>query len=333
MALFGKQRNDGNLIDDGYPIQHIMPYVMKGRNESTVYLKKTIDIENVRKYVRKQRRAGKRITVFNVVVTAVLCTIYRRPHLNRFIAGRRMYEHKVIDVLYVVKRDLTDEAEESIAKVVLSPEDNIFTVAEKMSRNIEIIQKELEEKKDDKFMSFLQKLPRWTLRSIVSIVRWLDFHGILPAKVQDSIPLYSTVYLSHIGSLGAEAPFHHLYEFGTTSLFITVGKFYDQPRKAKDGSVEWYRAVDLMFTVDERICDGFYLIKSLRLLEDYLINPESMEISPAESERREKEANMAKKKQQEQEKAEKAELFVNEPVLDEGSDLANDESDLATDLS
>lgn len=332
MALFGKQRNDGILIDDGYPMQHIMPYIMKGRNESTVYLKKTINIENVRKYVRTQRRAGKRITVFNVIVTALLCTIYRRPHLNRFIAGRRMYEHKDIDVLYIVKRNLTDEAEESTAHVVLSPEDNIFSVAEKMSWNIENIQKELEEKQDDKFISSLQKLPRGILRSLAGIIRWMDFHGILPAKVQESIPLYSTVYLSHIGSLGAEAPFHHLYEFGTTSLFITVGKVYDQPKKAKDGSVEWYKAIDLMFTVDERICDGFYLIKSLRLLEDYLINPESLEISPAEAERMEKEDDIAKKKQAKEEEAEKTKLFVNEPDLGEACDLSSTETDLASDL-
>lgn len=292
--FFSKKRSDGNLVTDGDPMQHIMPYLMRGRNESAIYFKKVIDVDNIQSYIRKQRKEGRRITAFNIIVAAVLNTFYRRPHLNRFVAGRRIYEHKATDVSYTVKRDFTDEAGESVAHVILNEHDNLFDVADKMTKNIMAIKKESEEKADDKLMNLLQKFPRWALRFIVSCVRWMDFHGILPESLQEIIPLYSSVYLSHIGSLGAEPPFHHLYEFGTTSIFITVGKIYNHPRKNINGEVEWFKAMDLMFTVDERICDGFYLIKSLRLLEDYLTNPELLEVSPYETRQLDKRGLQAK---------------------------------------
>lgn len=282
--LFSKRRSDGILIEDIEPVTQIMPYVMRGRNESAVYFRKSIDVTQIQNYIRQKRKEGTRITFFNIMVAALLHTIYKRPYLNRFVAGRRLYQHNQIDVNYVVKKSFTDEASESIARVVLNEADNLFTVADCMLEHIRALKAEGEtNKKDDKLMSFLAKLPRWTTRSIVALVRWLDFHGFLPADFQEAIPLYSSVFVSHIGSLGAEAPFHHLYEFGTTSIFITIGKTYDKPVKAADGGVEWRKAVDLNFTVDERICDGYYFIKSLRLLEDLLENPETLEVSPQEA--------------------------------------------------
>lgn len=282
--FFGKKRSDGKLVVGGDPMQYIMPYVMKGRNESAIYFKKTVNIENIREYNKSKRKEGIRITLFNIVVAALLHTLYERPNLNRFVAGRRLYEHNDFDVSYVVKKTLTDDAEESIAHVSLNEHDTIFTVSERMMEHIKNIEEGEIEKSDDKLMAFVMKFPRWAIRSIVNIVRWMDFHGILPKSFQDIIPLYSSVFISHIGSLGAEAPFHHLYEFGTTSIFITIGKVYEVPSKGPDGGVIWNKCVDFMFTVDERICDGVYLVNSMKRFVELLENPVILESSPVENE-------------------------------------------------
>ena len=284
--LIGKKRNDGTLVTDLEPMTRLMPYIMRGRNESAVFIRKSVDITNIQAYIRQQRKEGRRITLFNIFVTALLHTLHARPRLNRFVAGRRIYQHNCKDVSYVVKRSFTDDASESVARIVLKENDNLFTVTDAMLEDIRALKEEEDpDKADDKLMSLLARLPRWANRFAVAFVRWLDFHGLLSEDFQQDIPLYSSIFVSHIGSLGAEAPFHHLYELGTTSIFITIGKVYDKPTKTSDGGVEWRKAVDFNFTLDERICDGYYLVKSLRLLEELLQNPALLEMSPLEADK------------------------------------------------
>lgn len=307
--LIGKKRNDGTLVNDIEPMTRLMPYIMRGRNESAVFFRKSIDITNIQTYIRQQRKEGRRVTLFNVFVTALLHTLHARPRLNRFVAGRRIYQHNCMDVSYVVKRSFTDDSSETVAQIVLNEDDNLFTVADAMLEDIRALKEEEDpDKADDKLMSRLARLPRWANRFAVAFVRWLDFHGLLSEDFQQDIPLYSSIFVSHIGSLGAEAPFHHLYELGTTSIFITIGKVYDKPTKTSDGGVEWRKAVDLNFTVDERICDGYYFTKSLRLLEELLENPELLEMSPVAADQlraEEKARKAAEKAEQDARKEEK----------------------------
>lgn len=272
-----KKRSDGNLVKGGDPMMHIMPYVMRGRNESAVYYQMTVPVGNIQKYTLEKRKEGIRITLFNVIVAALLRTINERPKVNRFVAGRRLYEHKDFEVLYVVKQQLTDEGIESVAKVKLKKGDTIFDVKENMDEHIRSVKKG-EMKGDDKLVRHLAKYPRWLIRMIYRTLLWLDFNGMMPKSLIEMFPFYSTVFISHLGTLGANALFHHLYEFGTNSIFMTIGRAYEKPFKGPNGEVEWKRVIDLDLTIDERICDGFYLVRSLRLFETYLDDPWALEI-------------------------------------------------------
>lgn len=279
--LFSKKRPDGKLVKGGDPMIHIMPYIMRGRNESAIYYRDTVEIENMQRYIRDKRRDGIRITVFNLIITSLLHLIFERPHLNRFVAGRRLYDHNSFDILYVVKTSLTDDANESIARVSFDENDNIFTICEAMSKIINEIKVGDTKKWDDKLISAFSHLPRWLLRIAANLLRWADFHGFLPASVLKTIPMYSSIFASHLGSIGGGSPFHHLYEFGTVSIFVTIGKVYEKPYKNVKGELEWRKVVDLCFTIDERICDGFYLVKSLKYLDALFQTPELLEYSPA----------------------------------------------------
>lgn len=295
--LFSKKRNDGYLVEDIEAMQFVQPYVMRGRNESAVYFKLTVDIDNIDRYIRQKRQEGKRITIFNIIVTALLHLVYERPLLNRFVAGRRIYQRKEPSICYVVKRTLTDDSDESVARINLTKNDNLFTVSQRMTDHINYIRERQGDKSDDKLMSFMKKFPRWLLRFIASLFFYLDFHGIMPERLHSILPMNCSIFISHIGSLGASAPIHHLYEFGNNSIFITIGKIYDLPTKADDGGVEWVKAIDMWFSVDERICDGFYFIRSVRRLERLLRRPELLEESPLRFEQ--------DKKLQEEERAER----------------------------
>ncbi|HZW97845.1 MAG TPA: 2-oxo acid dehydrogenase subunit E2 [Bacillota bacterium] len=281
--FFSTKRNDGKLVKGEDPLVRMTPFIMRKRNEAVVYYSKSYDIEVIQDFIQEKRAQGKRVTVFNVIVAALLQTIYRRPNINRFIAGRRLYDHNDISILYVVKNKLTDDALESIAEVKLSPEDTIDDIAERMKKNTDSI-KDGEQKTDDKLIQAVTKLPRSFLQFALWIARLMDFYGIMPRKLQDAIPLYSSIYIAHIGTLGADAPFHHLYELGSTSIFITIGRTYDAPYKGQDGQVEWRKTLDLKITIDERISDGFYLAKSLKVFSEYMEDPTLLDRSPADHE-------------------------------------------------
>lgn len=281
--FFSTKRSDGKVVKDEDPIIKMTPFIMRGRNEAVVYFSKSYDIGAIQKFIQDKREEGLRITLFNVIVASLLQTIYRRPKTNRFIAGRRLYDHNDISILYVVKNMMTDDALESICKIVLEPSDTIYDISTRMKENTDKI-KEGEQKTDDKLIHAVAKLPRSILQFALWCVRLMDFYGIMPRALMDAIPLYSSIYIAHIGSLGADAPYHHLYEIGSTSIFITIGKIYEAPYQGKDGQVEWRQTVDLKFSIDERICDGFYLVKSLKIFNDYMQSPHLLERSPADLE-------------------------------------------------
>lgn len=278
------RRSDGTLVRDSRdPIGDIMPYIMRGRNESAVYYSKSYCVENIQQYIREQRRKGERITVFNIISAACLHTFLRRPHLNRFVAGRRLYQHNSFDILYVVKTALTDDGIESVARVRFDGDDNLSSVRTKMAESVDEI-KGTTGKEDDRFIGMVTRLPRFLKRLIVWVARILDFHGMMPKSLMELIPLYSSIFISHMGSIGGDAMFHHLYEFGTTSVFCAIGRIYLKPyRDIRTEEVVWKKTIDLNITLDERICDGYYFIKSLELFDSLLDNPALLEITPNEA--------------------------------------------------
>ncbi|MGI6077616.1 MAG: hypothetical protein ACOYCB_05550 [Fastidiosipilaceae bacterium] len=273
MALFSKKRSDGELVRDGDPMNRIMPYIMRKRNESAVYYRMSIEVTNARAFIKENRKNGKRITLLNIITAAMLQTMYKRPRSNRFVAGRRLYQRKEFEVLLVVKESMSDDSLESVARIPFESDDNIYDVTEKMANHIANVQ-EGKIKADDKMIRTLSNAPRLFNRILGSTLNFLDFHNILPTAMREILPFYSSLFISHLGSIGADAPFHHLYEFGTTSVFMTIGRTYQKAFPGKDNGVEWRRMVDIAVTIDERICDGYYLIKTLKTFENFVRNPQ-----------------------------------------------------------
>ncbi len=282
MGIFSKKRSDGILVRDIDPYAMLLPYVMRGRNESAVYYSKSIDVTPALEYLAKRKEEGDYITVFNLIIAAIKKTMETRPKLNRYIAGRRVYMHKNFEVLYVVKRSLTDTAGDSIAKVVLEPTDDLLAVAKKVNEHNRELKAGME-KGDDKLMKLTSWMPRWLLRFLVSLIRVADFHGLLPTFLIDILPFYSSIWISNLGSIGADAPFHHLYEIGTTSVFMTIGRIEEKTVHTDHGDVT-RKFINLMFTLDERICDGFYLIRSLRLFERFVAKPHLIDRAASDDE-------------------------------------------------
>lgn len=275
MGLWNRKINHATRVRERGSIAAFFPYLSRTRAESVVYFSKQVDITNATEFLNKKKRDGKNISLFILIVSSLAKTFEQRPLVNRFVLGRRIYQREIFDVSYVVKRNLTDVGDELLTTVEITKGSSLEEIAIKMNETgIEI--KKTKDNGLDNLLNLFGGLPRPLMQFVFSIVRLLDFHGRVPSFIRDELPFYCSVFVSNLGSIGVDAPFHHLYELGTTSFFLAIGKPSLQPVVTKSGSIEIRKIVNLNFTVDERICDGYYLARSLDRFLKFIENPETL---------------------------------------------------------
>lgn len=286
----GRKRYDGTLIRDLPAFRVINPYVMRGRNESSVYYKQTIEIEKTHDFLRDynaERPSDRRLTLFHVLLAAGTRTIALRPQINRFVSGRRIYQRNRIQFSFIVKKELTDEGEETNAKITFGPYDTIDQVRRRVDWHIDDARRS-EGNESDHEIEFFTRLPRLALQLVVGGWNLLDYFGIAPSEMIRLDPLYSSVYVANLGSVGLDAPYHHLYEWGNTSLFMVIGRPKRIWSHSREGELESSLVIEIRYTVDDRITEGIYAAHSLQLFRDLVQNPEPLlrppELSPEQIE-------------------------------------------------
>ncbi|MHB8962430.1 MAG: 2-oxo acid dehydrogenase subunit E2 [Saccharofermentanales bacterium] len=271
----GRQINHAYRVRQQPGITSFFPYLSRTRTESVVYFLRRLDVTDALDMVNRKKKEGLKLSLFTLLVTAGARTFEQRPILNRFILGRRLYQRELFDVSYVVKKSLSDDGEELLLTLPIDSSMKAAEVADLMAQKHEELRSK-EENGLDRLMRLFGRLPRPLLRFLFSIVRLLDFHGCLPAFIRNELPFYCSVFISNLGSIGVDAPFHHLYELGTTSIFLAFGKPYKETVVRRDGTVQIRKLINLNFTVDERICDGYYLARSFDMFIRYMENPETL---------------------------------------------------------
>lgn len=65
--------------------------------------------------------------------------------------------------------------------------------------------------------------PRLIVKLLMCVLRTLDYYGILPKLINRVSPFHTSVFVTDLGSIGIQPIYHHLYEFGTTSIFVAFG--------------------------------------------------------------------------------------------------------------
>ena len=113
---------------------------------------------------------------------------------------------------------------------------------------------------------------------LARIVKILDFYGKAPKSVTKGDPNFCTVLLSNLGSIGCPCIYHHLNNYGTNSIAVTIGPVHSVEVFREDGTREIRRVVSAGITLDERIADGMYFARSLEVLQNILSKPELLDI-------------------------------------------------------
>ncbi len=276
---FGDRR-DGWWVRDVSGLTTIMMHLMPKRTQAEVYVNEKIDATELVKYIEQKnlQHPDYRTTLFHCFIVAIARMIHERPKMNRFIQGRRMYERFDISLSFVAKRRFSDHAEEALMFFTPKEEDTLDTLSWKIAGEVKETKKsEHSTGGIDATVDAFAKIPRLLLMFVIKIIRCLDFWGVNPKALTDGDTNYSTVLLTNLGSIKGPAVYHHLNDYGTNSIVVAIGTLHKEEMVMPDGHKEIRDVVDIGCTLDERIADGFYFVRSLKLVKHIFAHPELLD--------------------------------------------------------
>lgn len=273
--MFG-HRSDGRKLKTVPPFFRVIPNVMLERSDSQVYFKQDIILKDMDAYIDKKAEEGIKLSYMNIIYAALVRILAERPYLNRFAMNGSLFARNKIYVSLAIKKNFSDEGQETTIKLPFDGTENIFEVKEKLDSAIEKNKDNSTSNNTDILAKAFSLVPNGAIRVAIKILSFLDRHGAMPKAVISASPFHTSVFLTNVGSLGIDSIYHHLYNFGTTSMFFAMGKkkksyVYD------DDEIHEEKCITIAFVGDERICDGYYYATSFKILSKYLKKPELLE--------------------------------------------------------
>ena len=275
---FGDRRDARRVKAPG--LQSMMGFLFPKRADCEVCLHDEIDATEVMKYIEKKNleHPSYKTTVFHCAVVAMARMCRERPLMNRFIQGWRIYERNKISISFVAKRRFKDGAEESLMVVEPKDDDTLDTISHRIYGDVNEMRKsEHSTGGIDKTLDNFMKIPFPLLALVIRLIRILDFWGKNPRFLTEGDPNYTTILAANLGSIGAPSVYHHLNNYGTNSIMVTIGALHDKEVRMPDGTMQTRKMIDISATIDERIGDGFYFIRSLNLIKHIFANPELLD--------------------------------------------------------
>jgi hypothetical protein len=274
-------RYDGWRVRKVDAVFSAIPYFLRTRMDAQNYFEERVNIDHIESFIKKHKEDIPDLSVMHVVMAALVRLYSQRPHLNRFVMWNKIFARNHLNISLVVKRSLSDEGEETLIKPHFLLTDTLQQIVQKIKQEQENNQKQGQKNSSDTISKLMGYLPDFVMRVVVLILFWLDKVGLMPKFIEKASPWHCSIFLTNIGSIGVESIYHHLYEFGTCSMFVAMGKKSRTHSFNKNGEFTAHKSILLKFVMDERICDGFYYASSMRLLNRILTDPESLLTSPA----------------------------------------------------
>ena len=271
-------RFDAKYLKDVDGMHFIMPFLFPNRCDNETFFSFKIDLTNLNKYLEEKTKTDPeyKYNMFQCIIAAALKTIVLRSKLSIFIHDQRMYKRNDVVAAFTVKQEFADDGAEVLCYMKAQPDWTIDDVHNELKRQLKKLKnKEYKDESSD-IMDKFNSLPKWISRPAMKFICWLEKHSWVPKALVDTDPYHSTIYFANLGSIGLPKGFHHLANWGTTSLFAVIGKAERMPFYENDQTV-FKDGVEIGFTVDERIADGFYFAKSFKMIQFLLQNPEYLE--------------------------------------------------------
>jgi hypothetical protein len=274
--MFSK-RSDGRLVREIEPFQKIMPYIMKTRTDSMNMFEENITCESMDSYIDEKKEQGIELGYLHIMIAAVVRLIALRPQLNRFVMRGRIYTRPKIWVSFVVHQSLRGDGAGTTIKLAFEGTESILEIGEKINEAIlKETSKKTEENATDKVARLIMGIPGPMIRFVVNTLMFMDRHNALPKAVMEASPFHTSFFITNLKSLGINHIYHHVYEFGTTGLFLAIGKEKRMP-VSQGSHITVRKCMGFGLVSDERFCDGLYFARSLKMLKKFLRNPALLE--------------------------------------------------------
>lgn len=271
-------RKDGYLLRKVDPMHFITPLLYPNRCDCEAYISESVELDAINKYLAKKNAESPefKYTMFHVILAAIVRVLTLRPKMNTFIANKNIYQRNEVSASFVVKKQFNDSSAEALAFIHAKDDSTIDTIHADIYRQITSCRSDKMDSSTES-MDMFNRMPRFLSKFIVWVITRLDIHGWVPRSLIETDPYYSSVVLSNLGSIKLKSGYHHLTNWGTCSLFCIIGEKKMAPIFREDGTFQMKEVVDLGLTIDERLADGYYYSKSVRLLKHLLLHPELLE--------------------------------------------------------
>ncbi len=283
-------RKDGWILKDLSSFSKLVPHMMTSRNASAIYFKEKIDVTSFVEYVKDKNKelsqnpettphgAVDKITYFNVFVAALVRLFTVKPHMNRFISGRKFYQRKKIEVAFVAKKEFTEQGEETIIKKSFQRDETLWSIVSKLNKEIKTVKSDKSADADD-VINLFAGFPGPIVHFAIKFLDFLNYIGRYPEDIRRDDPMHASIFITNLGSIGVRnVPYHHLFDRGTNSVFICLGEIHkDHVYNHETGEHNERYLVEVSASIDERISDGFYYSSAINKFKEILNNPRELE--------------------------------------------------------
>lgn len=276
-----KKNREGRRVKSLCPMNYVAVYIMRDRNDATNLYEDKIEISHTEEYIRKKKAEGKKdFNLMYVVLAAYIRTVSKHPEVNRYIRGQKIYARNGIEVMLTIKTEMSVNAPETVLKMdfpVDATADDVYRI---VSETVE--EARGGDSSFDGVAKAINYIPGIFLRWTISILKSMDYVGLLPRKLTKLSPFHGSLAITSMGSLRIRPIYHHLYNFGNIPAFIAFGNSYSVNEVQRDGSIKPRKYVDLNFALDERITDGYGYASVLHCWKHLMQNPFSLDDKPDE---------------------------------------------------
>ena len=273
-------RIDGKRASYIDPMMQLMPHIMPRRYDACNTTKVTCFSKPIEEFIADQKAKGE-IFSFNDVFLASLVRLYsKREALNRFVIARKIYDRYTFSISFVIKKGLRDAGEETVVKVEFDGSETLYEVRDKIKQVVESNLRSTDVNSLDIFMDKLVRMPSGLLAVVVGFLKWLDKVGLWGKGLMNMLPFHTSCFVTFMKSIKGNYIYHHIYDFGTASMFLALGKEQMIP-VVKEGEIKSEKTFTIGAVMDERFCDGLYYVNSVRMWEKMLNDP-SVLLEPGE---------------------------------------------------
>lgn len=273
-------RPDGKKVKDIDPIQRIIPHIMPTRNDAQNMTEYDCPCEPLDSFIIEQSDKGLEYTYMHLIIAAMVRVYARFPRLNRFVINGRIFQHNEIQVSFVVKKNLSPDAPDALVKLNFTGLETLQEVKQKIDEAIEANNNIEANNGTDKIARLITMTPNFLIKLTVGLIKLLDKHGMLPKAILNLSPFHTSLFITNLKSIKGPSIFHHLYNFGTTGIFMAMGKESEVPVVNADGKIVVGKRMPVQIVTDERFCDGFYFVSAMKFWERLLKHPAQMMMPP-----------------------------------------------------